>query len=147
MKQYKFHIYVHLFNLFSIMLGIGSFVDVRVFRGGGPFDFILIVASLIALYNLLRYLTTNYIVAESSLIKSSMFKTEKIDWGDIESINILPASKEDRLLVGIYGHGKNVIFVSYWIKEYKELLREIIDKCSEYSNVSIEPRLLDWIRS
>lgn len=61
---------------------------------------------------------------------------------DVERIVKLPTSNGQKVFIGIYGNNSK-IFVSFWINGYKDLMKLIIDNCSNNKDICIDPRVIE----
>lgn len=88
-----------------------------------------------------------YKVDDNKITHIYGFKKDEVLWKDIKRVFILPNSlfKVIRIDYGMLSE-KNML-INSGVKEYKELVKIIIDKAKENPNISIEKRLIEFLNS
>jgi hypothetical protein len=142
-KKFGFTIYVHLFNVFIIILGALSYFER--FLGLSHIDIIPIFIVVFAAFNQINILFACSIVYEDSLTQKSLIRKVTIPWNDIRYIKIQPSNILVRTSIGIFGSNKKINITS-WTKNYKELLRLIIAKSNSNSSIKIDPLVLEKLK-
>ena len=136
MKEFKLSRRYFIYEIVAIIVALIIGV---IFRSGLAIV-ILVVLILIAIYDLFKKLFLVYIIDENSLVKKTLTKTSiLIYWKEVKTIARLANVKNS---AGIFTSNKKFI-INPMIKDHKEMIRIIIDKCSSNSNVSIDPKVLD----
>ncbi len=143
MKKFWVTRYVHLFNVFVIILGALSYFDK--FLGLSHIDLIPIFIVAFATFNQINILFACSIVYEDSLTQKSLIRKIIIPWNDIRYIKIQPSNILVRTSICVFGSNKK-ININSWTKNYKELLRFIIAKSNSNSSIKIDPLVLEIIK-
>lgn len=99
----------------------------------------------VATLGLIDTVTTNLVYQKDILLKTGLFKRETIKLDEVRRIELLPNSKGKKVFVGIYTDEKK-IFVTFWYREYKTLLRLILEYCKTRPGVEIDPKLLETVQ-
>lgn len=88
---------------------------------------------------------TNRIIFDNTMIQEkSLFIKKSINLNDIEKVILLPNSKGKKILIGINSQD-NCIIVTSWYRNYKLLLRLIVEYCKTKETIKIDPKVLDII--
>ncbi|TYQ15347.1 UNVERIFIED_CONTAM: hypothetical protein Cloal_1788 [Acetivibrio alkalicellulosi] len=127
MQVFKYKKYIHILNFISIIFNLLLFILVRLL-GGSNLDIILILAAIIALFGFVNALYSKYIIDDEGIRRKTIFGQNIIKWSKISRVYSQPAGKLVKVSVVICSD-KNII-INAWIKDYKKLLQEIINKCS-----------------
>ena len=165
-KRYFFGIVANAKTLIICLLIVVSFIT----RWGEPTSWWISpqVWIIITIFIYINFLTIRYTADEKSLrIKSllmMLIKNEPIKWREVTHIEQFPGANATWLHKGIvrivwrmtFGHTVIVranndksreIFVMSGLRNYKELMQIIIDKCKENPNITIDPRVLHKLSS
>jgi hypothetical protein len=138
MKRYRYKLSYNLAYVIAIVVGLGT---ILIFKNWFAviLEALCVCASMLGiLNNLMSYICIdNMVITERNIIRKKV-----IDWNEVEGVIKLPTSKGEKIFIGIYG-SDNQIFVTFWIHNYKDLIKSIIDKCSDTKNIWIDPRVIE----
>lgn len=140
MKIFSFKVYMYL----AYILGIAFSLIIALITANQIKMILLLISAFIGLLSLINKIFTYYQIDDKRLQQKSLFKTQYIDLGNILFVTMMPASKGRRVFIGVYSDSQK-IFLSFWIKNYKELLKEIISRCKNNKNLKIDKSIMDII--
>lgn len=140
--KFRFHLYLHVFNVFSIMFCLGLYFLFKIFLGGRRLDIVLILMALLGVFNLINFLYASYTVDENGLKFKTLVGEQNILWGEVKGIIRQPAGRLVRISIAVYGENEKVI-INPWINKYTELTKFIIGKCKTNENVQIDPNVIN----
>jgi len=145
MKKYRFTVYVYLFNALIIILGILLYLDKYI--GLSHIDIIPIFIVGFSLFNQINIQFFSYtLVCEDCLTQKSLIRKITIHWDEIEYIVKQPPNILVRTSIGVFGNKKK-INITPWTKDYKDLLRIIVEKSNSNSSIKIDPLVLEKIKN
>lgn len=144
MIKYKFKPIIHVFNLFGIVLSLSMFIIIRTLFEANFLDYLLIFCAIFAMYNLINFLFSRYIINEHSLTLKTLLKDVSINWKEIDSIVWQHAGKLVKTSIGMCAKDKR-ISITAWTKDYVELIQLIVDKCVENDKVKIDSRIFEFL--
>jgi hypothetical protein len=107
---------------------------------------LLSICIIAAIFNLANSLATRLTYEDGIISKSSLLKKESIKLDEVEGILLLPTTKGKKVFVGVYTHFSKMI-ITFWFKDYKVLLRLVIEYCKKLSSVKIDPRIFDVLKA
>lgn len=145
MQRFRFKLYIHVFNMLSILFNVLLFILFNKIEQQNA-NYILILFALIAGLNFINNLFSVYIINEKSLILKSLVKRTEINWDEIECVFEQPAGKFVKLSFGVTAKNKK-ISITPWTKDYKMLLELVVNEVCKGENTKIDPRVLDVIRT
>jgi len=124
------------------------YILIKQFFKQDKLDVILVIFTVLAVYNFIKYLRTIYIADEKSLIKKGLLNKKEIRWEEVQYINVLPSSRGSNYVIGVYGNNKEIL-ISYWINNYLELIRIIVKESTQNTNNKpcIDPLIFEIINS
>ncbi len=148
MQTFKFHTYIHLFNIFLILLPSSMYILIKRFFKQDNLDVILLIFTVFAVYNFIKYLRSYYIAGDKSLVKKELLNKKEISWEEVEYINVLPSSRGSNYVISVYGNSKEIL-ISYWINNYHELIRIIVKENMQNSTNKpcIDPLIFEIINN
>ncbi len=136
MKEFKLSNRYFINNIVVIILA----VIVGVILNSGFAIIIFAVLILAAMYDFIKKYFLTYIISEEGLVKKTIMKTNVIlKWEDVHKIATLANVKES---VGIFSYNKKFI-INPMIKNYKDMIRIIVDKCINNEGVLIDAKVFE----
>lgn len=107
---------------------------------------ILLSICIIAIaVGLIDSLKTSIVVDNESIRKNGLFKKQEILIKEVERILLMPTSKGKKIFVGVYGNQKK-LFITFWYKDYKRLLKLLLERFKENNSVKIDPKVLEIVK-
>ena len=107
--------------------------------------------SVITIFSLILYMFAifeYYTIDESKLVHANKlgFQNKEVNWKDIKSIYLYPA-KYFRAIRVRYGLlNENEIVINTGVRDYKEIIKIILEKTKNNPNISIDQRVDDLIK-
>ncbi|WP_238918006.1 hypothetical protein [Clostridium sp. YIM B02555] len=145
-KRYKFKLSVHIVGLsvviFEVLL---VFLDIR-FTKKSILDSILIICILLSFFGVIANLFTYYSIRETGIRLKSMIRCIDIYWVDVYKVEEQPAGRFVKFSVGIFAENKK-ISITPWTKNYKELLKLVVNECEKNKEIRIDPMIYNVIES
>jgi hypothetical protein len=136
MKEFKLNNRYFINDIVAIALAI----IIGVALGNGLVLIILAVLILVVIYDLIKKYFLVYIISEEALIKKTFIKTNTImNWKEVQTIVRLANVKNS---IGVFSNNKKFI-INPMIKDYKVMIRIIVEKCIGNTGVSIDPKVLN----
>lgn len=139
-ERYKFQFNVHVVGLSIVIAIVVITVMVNHFTKSSPFDVIFIICIFTSIFGVINNLFTYYSIEERGIRLKSIIRCIDLDWKEINCIKQQPAGKYVSISIGLFGRDKK-ISITPWTKNYKELLRLIVNVCRENDNITIDPTI------
>lgn len=140
MKKYRYRLMYYLLYVVIIIFNLGTILFFKNW-------FVIILGSLCicaSIVDIINKFMFNIYIDKAAIIEQSILRKKVIYFNEIERIIKLPTSKGKKIFIGIYGTN-NKIFVTFWISNYKDLIKLIVDKCSDSENIWIDPRVIQLL--
>ncbi|AQR94255.1 hypothetical protein [Clostridium saccharoperbutylacetonicum] len=145
-KRYKFKLSVHIIGLSIIIFeALLVFVDIR-FTKKNILDYILIICILSSFIGVIVNLFTYYDIRKTGIRLKSMIRCIDIYWVDVYKVEEQPAGRFVKFSVGIFAKNKK-ISITPWTKNYKELLKLVVNECEKNKEVRIDSMIYSIIES
>lgn len=140
MKIFKLKFLVHFGNLIAIFFCLALCFEVK----NIILIFVLISSVIFSLLNLINNLSLKHIVNENGLMAKSLFATVSFRWEDIECVILKPTNIIFKPMVVVCGKGK-VIGIWPWIRNYRQLLKYVVEECKAYNQAQIDSDVDDLL--
>ncbi|WP_313561690.1 hypothetical protein [Ruminiclostridium cellobioparum] len=136
MKEFKLSNRYFFNNIVVIILA----VIVGIILKSGFAIIILAVLISAAMYDFIKKYFLTYIIGEEGLIKKTIMKTNVIlKWEEVQKIAKIANAKES---VGVFSCN-NKFIINPMIKNYKDMIRIIVYKCSNNAGVLIDAKVIE----
>lgn len=106
-----------------------------------------------AIVGFIDSIKTKIIVEEKRLIYKQSFRTRTVFWKDIKAITYQKGMKDFQITIWLLTAEDMAVFkplrtigIKYLIKDYKELVKLIVEKCKNNPRIIIEQQVLDMIK-
>ncbi|PAB59186.1 hypothetical protein [Anaeromicrobium sediminis] len=103
---------------------------------------LLVILFCVGIYGIIDEFLVTYIIEIDGLTKKSLFKREKLLWNQIKYVRICPSLAKYRTFIQIKSSPyENGIIIDSWVKNYKQLLQQVLDKLDK-DKVEIDEKVI-----
>lgn len=144
MKSYKLR---KLFYLNYVVVSI-ILVTFMVLLNDLSVNIVESLCLLVLFGSLINKYHTTLTISEDKLVIKTLFKTKEFYWKDIDYIVKNPRSKGKYVSYGLYTNDDRKEAITIWIKEYKEVLKFVVEHCKLYNNnVSVDIEVIKALKA
>lgn len=138
MRTFRMNKWVHIFNLFSIVLCLATFLLPKL--GFETVVAIPIALTFLAGFNFVNMVFTKYIIDCNSIVYKTLISRTEIEWNDADCILELPAGSVEKVSVGLISKQKRIVITAL-VNNYRELVLMMVNEVEKREVIEMDPRV------